>query len=90
VKKADTNSRLHEALLNFDFSGGADYTYQWQYDLRKEDDIQLLDGDSADAASVVKDRDLSYEIDAKHKSTVEDGDRIVDWVSVTWRFWKDG
>lgn len=88
-KKANVSSKLYEALLGFDFSDGAEYTYVMQYDLRKEG-IDKLDVDSVDAHSVVKDRGLSYDIDAKHKSTMEGGNRVTDLVSVVWRFWKDG
>jgi len=89
-KKTNSLDKLYEALLSFDFSNGAEFNYVMQYDLRKEDDVQLLDNDSDDAHSVVLDRGLSYDIDAKHKSTVEGGDRITDWVCIKWRFWKDG
>lgn len=82
---------LYDDLKDFDFNvgGGARYTFNCEYDLRGETGIQLLDNDSADASSCVKKLGLSYDINARHYSTVEDGDRITDMVSVEWTFWRN-
>lgn len=80
---------LYDDLKEFDFSDGAKYTFDCEYDLRNDDHIELLDNDSADASSCVEKLGLSYDINARHYSTVVDGDRITDMVSVEWVFWKE-
>lgn len=81
---------LHDTLNEFDFNDGVRYTFDAEYDLRNDDHIKSLDDDSADAASCVESLGLSYDINARHYSTVEDGDRITDWVRVEWEFYKNG
>lgn len=80
---------LYDKLREFDFDGGQHYVFGCSYDLRDEDDVELLDNDSADAASCVESLGLSYDITAGHYSTVVDGDRITDAVNVVWEFWKN-
>ena len=85
-----TSSTLSDKLNEFDFSAGDNYTFSRTYDIREEDDLASLDQDSADAAACVLELGLSYDINARHYSTVIDGDHITDMVSVTWEFWKNG
>lgn len=80
---------LHDELKEFDFSSGARYIYDCEYNLCDKYHVELLDSDSADAASCVESLGLSYDINARHYSTVIDGDRITDMVKVEWEFWKN-
>ncbi len=79
---------LRDTLNEFDFSDGAKYTFDCEYDLCNDDHQILLDRDSAAAASCVESLGLSYDINARHYSTVIDGDRLTEMVGVTWEFWK--
>jgi len=81
-------SRLTEELTLFDFSTGEKFVYVETYDVTDEENVKLLDGDSADASALVAAMELNYDINARHYSTVIDGDHIVDMVEVEWRFWK--
>ena len=83
-------STLSDKLKDFDFSAGDNYTFTHTYDIREEDGLTSLDKDSADAAACVEELGLSYDINARHYSTVSDGDRITDMVAVTWEFFKNG
>ena len=83
-----TSSTLSDKLNEFDFSAGDNYTFSRTYDICEEDDLASLDKDSEDAAACVKELGLSYDINARHYSTVIDGDRITDMVEVTWEFWR--
>ena len=85
-----TSLTLNDKLKDFDFSAGDNYTFSYTYNIREEDGLALLDQDSADAAASVDELGLSYDINARHYSTVIDGDHITDMVSVTWEFWKNG
>ena len=88
-----TLSTLSDKLKDFDFSAnemGDTYTFTRTYDIREEDGLTSLDKDSADAAACVTELGLSYDINARHYSTVVNGDRITDMVEVMWEFWKDG
>jgi len=79
--------KLYKTLSEFDYSDGEKCKVNNKYDLRNEDDLASLDDDSADAASCVEKLCLSYDINARHYSTVVDGDRITDMVDVQWTFW---
>lgn len=79
---------LYDKLEEFDFSNGKKYLFKCVYDLKKDDDIELLDNDSADASTCVKKLGLNYDINSRHYSNVVDGDRITDMVEVTWEFCK--
>jgi len=83
-----TFSTLYDKLKEFDFVG-EDYTFSYKYDIRTENDVELLDNDAADALSCVESLNLSYDINARHYSTVVNGDRITDMVEVTWKFWRE-
>ena len=85
-----TSLTLNDKLKDFDFSAGDNYTFSYTYNIREEDGLALLDQDSADAAARVDELGLSYDINARHYSTVIDGDHITDMVAVTWEFWKNG
>ena len=85
-----TLSTLNDKLKDFDFSAGDNYIFSRTYDIREEDGLTSLDQDSADAAACVTELGLSYDIKARHYSTVIDGDRITDMVAVTWEFFKNG
>ena len=85
-----TSSTLNDKLKDFDFSAGDNYIFSRTYDIREEDGLTSLDKDSADAAACVTELGLSYDINARHYSTVIDGDRITDMVAVTWEFFKNG
>ena len=80
---------LLDSLNKFDFSDGEKYVFVSTYDLRNIDDADLLDNDSADAASCVGKFGLSHDINARHYSTVIDGDHITDMVDIKWEFWKN-
>ncbi len=87
-----TLSTLWHALNKFDFDTcnyKEAYTFSYKYDIRSENDVDLLDMDSADAVSCVEKLNLSYDINARHYSTVVNGDRITDMVEVTWKFWRE-
>ena len=83
-----TDKSLANTLNEFDFCG-EDYTFSRTYNIREESGMVLLDADSIDAASCVRELGLSYDINARHYSTVVDGDHITDMVEVAWRFWKE-
>ena len=81
---------LSDKLKDFDFSNGERYVFSHTYDIQNEMDggAEAIDSDSADAAACVKELGLSYDINARHYSTVIDGDQITDMVEVSWYFWK--
>ena len=81
---------LFDTLNEFKFSDGERYVFVRNYDLRVPDRVDLLDRDSADAAWCVEKLCLSYDINARHYSTVVDGDHITDMVEIKWEFWKNG
>jgi len=80
---------LYDKLKAFDFSDEVRFIYSSEYDLTNNDDVELIDNDSADANACVKALDLSYTIDAKHYSTCVRGDRSHDMVTVIWEFWRE-
>lgn len=85
------DSILWDNLLAFDFSGGLKYVFKSHYDLRDkfdDDGVQRLDADSADANTMVDRLGLNYDINARHYSTVVDGDRVTNMVEIEWSFWK--
>jgi len=81
---------LVEQAKVFDFSTGERFVFTSDYDLTVEEEVYLLEEHSGKAHALVLDRGLNYDIKAHHYSTVEDGDRIVDRVVLTWEFWKNG
>ncbi len=83
-----TSSTLTDTLKQFDFDG-EDYHFSHTYDIREGGGLAQLDKDSADAADCVKELGLSYDINARHYSTVVNGDSITDMVDVTWKFWRE-
>ena len=85
-----TSSTLNDKLKDFDFSAGNNYIFSRTYDICEEDGETSLDKDSVDAADCVKELGLSYDINARHYSTVVNGDRITDMVEVEWKFFKSG
>ncbi len=84
-----TNRSLFDALNEFDFTDGKRYEFKYRYDIRLSNDADLLDNDCADAASCVERFGLSHDIDARHRSTVVNGDRTTDEVDVRWEFWRE-
>ncbi len=78
---------FYNSLKSFDFSGGLELVHISEYDLTNEKNIQLLDNDSIDANTCVKDLGLSYTVDAKHYSTCIKGDHTNNMVNVVWKFW---
>lgn len=83
-----TSLTLSDTLNEFDFDG-EDYLFGNSYDIREESGLAQLDQDSTDAADCVKELGLSYDINARHYSTVINGDQITDMVDISWRFWKE-
>ena len=73
--------------INWCATNGDKVEFQRTYNLRVEDDVDQLDRDSVVAVEEVEKFDLSYDINARHYSTVTKGDKIEDLVEVTWTFW---
>jgi len=76
-------------LIDFDFSGGSRFVFSNKYNLLDESCVTELEGDSAKAATLVKQFGLSYDINARHYSTISPHENtIIDMAEVIWTFWK--
>lgn len=81
--------KMSNHLTDFDFDTDGIFIHKSNYNLTSEEGIQQLDNDSNDSHKIIKALKLDYDIHSRHYSTVFDGDRIVDMVEVTWKFWRD-